>query len=274
MKRTGISCCSLIRIMLLVSGLSLIPVHGSRAGEVSVAVASNFTAAMEIISENFTKETGHKVINSYASSGKLYAQINHGAPFELLLSADLLYPQRLEREGLAVTGTRVTYATGKLVLCGAADLDALALKTRLEQLDFQHLATANPKTAPYGAAAMRVIEQLVSGEIEADKLVLGENISQTFQFVHSGAADLGFVSLAQIRALENRGESIKYWIVPQDLYTPIEQQMVLLTKGQNNPAARALYDYLLSQSALTVISDLGYEISSRRLPVSGESHDV
>lgn len=273
MKLTGISCYSLIRIMLLVSGLSLMPVQGSRAGEVSVAVASNFTAAMEIISENFTKETGHKVINSYASSGKLYAQINHGAPFELLLSADSLYPLRLEQEGLALTGTRVTYATGKLVLWGTTDLDAIALKTTLEQLDFQHLAIANPKTAPYGAAALHVIEQLIPGKIEPGKLVLGENISQTFQFVHSGAAEMGFVSLAQVRALENRGESIKYWIVPQDLYTPIEQQMVLLTKGENNPAARALYDYLLSQSALTVMNDLGYEISSKKLPVSGKSHD-
>lgn len=273
MKQTGISCYTLIRSILLFSGLLLALVHSSRAGEVSVAVASNFTAAMEIISENFMKETSHKVVNSYASSGKLYAQINHGAPFELLLSADSLYPQRLEQEGLAVTGTRVTYATGKLVLWGAADLGAMALLTRLEQLDFQHLAIANPKSAPYGTAAMRVIEQLIPGKLSDSKLVLGENISQTFQFIHSGAAELGFVSLAQVLALENSGESIKYWIVPQNLYTPIEQQMVLLTRGKNNPAARVLYDYLLSQSALTVINDLGYEISSDKLPVSRESHD-
>ena len=273
MRCVSLNYLSVIRFLVLVSTLNLALAHGSQAGEVRVAVASNFTAAMKIISENFSKETGYKVINSFASSGKLYAQITHGAPFEIMLSANSLYPQRLVQEGLAISETSRTYAIGKLVLWSASDLNPAELKNKLEQNDFQHLAIANPKTAPYGAAAMQVIEQFVPANVITGKLVLGESISQTLQFVHSGAADLGFVSLSQIRALKKKGETPKSWIVPQHFYTPIEQQMVLLSKSENNSVAKAFYDYLQRQSARKVIKQLGYATSLDEL-VSQEGESL
>ena len=229
------------------------------AGEVSVAVASNFTAPMKIIAQAFERDSGHKVILSFGATGQFYAQIKNGAPFAVLLAADDETPARLEREGVAVPGTRFTYATGKVVLWSRkADLvDAKGdiLKTG----KFDKLALANPKLAPYGAAAMQVLETMNLTKQLGPKLVEASNIGQTFQFVSSGNAALGFVALSQVfengKLKEGSG-----WVVPSNLYSPIKQDAVLLTSGKANVAAQALLQYLRSDKAKAIIASFGYDI--------------
>jgi molybdate transport system substrate-binding protein len=229
------------------------------AGEVSVAVASNFTAPMKIIAQAFERETGHKAILSFGSTGQFYAQIKNGAPFAVLLAADDETPARLEREGVAVPGTRFTYATGKIVLwskkADLVDTNGEILKTG----KFDKLALANPKLAPYGAAAMQVLEKLNLTKQLGPKLVEASNIGQTFQFVSSGNAALGFVALSQVfengKLKEGSG-----WVVPSNLYSLIKQDAVLLTSGKANGAAQALLQYLRSDKAKAIIVSFGYDL--------------
>lgn len=249
--------CVLQRLLLLVITMTLPMV--TMAGEVSVAVASNFTAPMKVIAQAFERDTGHKVILSFGATGQFYAQIKNGAPFAVLLAADDETPARLEREGVAVTGTRFTYATGKLVLWSKkADLvddKGEILKTG----KFDKLALANPKLAPYGAAAMQVLEKLSLTKQLGPKLVEASNIGQTFQFVSSGNAALGFVALSQVfengKLKEGSG-----WVVPSNLYSPIKQDAVLLTSGKANLAAQALLHYLRSDKAKAIIVSFGYDL--------------
>lgn len=249
--------CVLQRLLLLVITMTLPMV--TMAGEVSVAVASNFTAPMKVIAQAFERDTGHKVILSFGATGQFYAQIKNGAPFAVLLAADDETPARLEREGVAVTGTRFTYATGKLVLWSKkADLvddKGEILKTG----KFDKLALANPKLAPYGAAAMQVLEKLSLTKQLGPKLVEASNIGQTFQFVSSGNAALGFVALSQVfengKLKEGSG-----WVVPSNLYSPIKQDAVLLTSGKANLAAQALLHYLRSDRAKAIIVSFGYDL--------------
>lgn len=229
------------------------------ADEVRVAVAANFTAPMERIAARFTQETGHKLAIAYGATGKFYAQISNGAPFEVFLSADDKTPARLEKEGLAVSGSRFTYAMGKLVLWspkeGVVDSQGAVLK----QGGFNHLALANPKLAPYGAAAEEVMQKLGVLDALKSKLVQGENITQAYQFVASGNAELGFVALSQVK---KEGEEIKgsHWLVPNNLYTPIRQDAVLLAKGKDNAAALQFLKYLRGKPAAAIISGYGYEL--------------
>ncbi len=249
--------CVLQRLLLLVITMTLPMV--TMAGEVSVAVASNFTAPMKVIAQAFERDTGHKVILSFGATGQFYAQIKNGAPFAVLLAADDETPARLEREGVAVTGTRFTYATGKLVLWSKkADLvddKGEILKTG----KFDKLALANPKLAPYGAAAMQVLEKLSLTKQLGPKLVEASNIGQTFQFVSSGNAALGFVALSQVfengKLKEGSG-----WVVPSNLYSPIKQDAVLLTSGKANLVAQALLHYLRSDKAKAIIVSFGYDL--------------
>lgn len=249
--------CVLQRLLLLVITMTLPMV--TMAGEVSVAVASNFTAPMKVIAQAFERDTGHKVILSFGATGQFYAQIKNGAPFAVLLAADDETPARLEREGVAVTGTRFTYATGKLVLWSKkADLvddKGEILKTG----KFDKLALANPKLAPYGAAALQVLEKLSLTKQLGPKLVEASNIGQTFQFVSSGNAALGFVALSQVfengKLKEGSG-----WVVPSNLYSPIKQDAVLLTSGKANLAAQALLHYLRSDRAKAIIVSFGYDL--------------
>jgi molybdate transport system substrate-binding protein len=229
------------------------------AGEVSVAVASNFTTPMKVIAQAFERDTGHKVILSFGATGQFYAQIKNGAPFAVLLAADDETPARLEREGVAVTGTRFTYATGKLVLWSKkADLvddKGEILKTG----KFDKLALANPKLAPYGAAALQVLEKLSLTKQLGPKLVEASNIGQTFQFVSSGNAALGFVALSQV--FENgKLKEGSDWVIPSNLYSPIKQDAVLLTSGKANLAAQALLHYLRSDRAKAIIVSFGYDL--------------
>ncbi|WP_181295202.1 molybdate ABC transporter substrate-binding protein [Pseudomonas sp. Q2-TVG4-2] len=230
---------------------------GSHAAEVQVAVASNFTAPMQVIANRFEQDTGHKALLAFGSTGKLYAQIRNGAPFEVLLAADEVVPAKLEDEGLGVVGSRFTYATGSLALWsgkeGYVDDQAKALTQR----PFRHLAIANPKTAPYGAAAMATLTQLGLADSVREKLVQGENIAQTYQFVASGNAELGFVALSQLLEDGEIGQG-SAWVVPAAYHPPIRQDALLLTKGRDNPAAQALLDYLQSAKVTEVIQAYGY----------------
>lgn len=226
----------------------------SAAAEVSVAVASNFTAPMKEIAAAFEQQSRHHTVVSFGSSGKLYAQIHNGAPFQLFLSADQEKPAALERDGLAESGTRFTYSLGTLVLLASiADNDP---ETLLREGNYQKLALANPRLAPYGAAAMEVLAGLGLTDTAAPRLVLGENIAQTYQFVISGNAQLGFVARSQVAG--NEQLSGQYWVVPKELYSPIRQDAVLLKNGADNPAALALIRFLHSDAAIAIMQNYGY----------------
>ena len=231
----------------------------ARADEVQVAVAANFTAPMQKIAALFEQDSGHKASLAFGATGKFYAQIANGAPFEILLAADDETPVRLEKEGLGVAASRFTYAVGKLVLwsasAGLVDAGGAVLKTG----HFKHLALANPKTAPYGAAAIEAMNRLgVLGAIQP-RIVQGENISQAYQFVVSGNAELGFVALSQVYQ-DGKLSSGSMWAVPANLYAPIHQDAVLLAKGRDQPAAAALLAYLKGDKARAVIKSYGYEL--------------
>lgn len=223
------------------------------ANELSVAVASNFTATFNQIVATYQAETGVKVVPSYASSGKLYAQIQNGAPFQLLLSADVETPQQLEKDGLALPGTRVTYAIGSLVLWSPQPGVVDAKGEVLRKSATSKLAIANPKTAPYGLAAQQALTKLGLWESLSPRLVTGENIAQAYQYASSGNAAMGFVALSQV--LDQPGSQ---WPVPQSLYDPIEQQMVILKRGQGNAELRRFYDYLRSAKVQQLIATKGY----------------
>lgn len=245
-----------IHMMFIAVIATCAPLIG-RAGEVQVAVASNFTAPMQVIAERFEALTGHKALLAFGSTGKLYAQIRNGAPFAVLLAADEQVPAKLESEGLGVTGSRFTYATGTLVLWSAKDDYVDDQASVLTQRAFRHLAVANPKTAPYGAAALATLKKLGVLESVSDRLVQGENIAQTHHFVSSGNAELGFVALSQVLE-KGRIRSGSGWIVPASYHPPIRQDALLLTSAQDNAAAHALLDYLKSAAATEVIKAYGY----------------
>lgn len=245
--------------MMRIAGLlaTIVLASQARAADVQVAVAANFTAPMQAIAAQFEKDTGNKAVLAVGSTGKFYAQIANGAPFEVLLAADEATPARLEQEGLAIRGTRLTYAIGKLVLWSAKDGYVDARGAVLKNGQFAHLAIANPKTAPYGAAAVETLERLKLFERLQPRLVQGENIAQAQQFVSTGNAELGFVALAQVWK-DGKLTSGSAWIVPSNLYRPIRQDAVVLAKGEANPAARALLTYLQSDKARAIIRAYGY----------------
>jgi molybdate transport system substrate-binding protein len=228
------------------------------AGETTIAVAANFTDATRDIIPLFEESTGHKVKVSFGSTGKLYSQIENGAPFDLFLAADTKRPIKAENEALAVKGSRFTYAKGKIVLWSTASGLSNTGEAYLKRDDFKHIAMANPKTAPYGLAAEQVMEQLGVWNTLQPKLVRGDSISQTFQFIVSGNVQAGFVALSQVKAWT--GEQGSYWEIPQRDYAPIAQQAVLLKRGKDNAAARAFLDFLQGPQALAVISSYGYGV--------------
>ena len=242
---------------LVIASLALATLHAAQADPVSVAVAANFTAPMQKIASAFEADTGHKAELSFGATGKFYAQITHGAPFQVLLSADDTTPARLEREGKAVARSRFTYAIGTLVLWSAqpgyVDAQGAVLKTG----DFKHLAIANPKLAPYGAAAMQAMDKLGATAAVQPRLVQGENIAQTFQFVSTGNAQLGFVALSQVM-VDGKIRSGSAWQVPANLHDPIRQDAVLLTPGKDSTAAAALLAYLRGDKARAIIRSYGY----------------
>ena len=249
---------SVVKRFLLSLAASLAMAFSAHAGEVSVAVAANFTAPMQKIANLFEQDTGHKATLAFGSTGRFYAQIKNGAPFDLLLSADDETPAKLAREGLAVDASRFTYAIGKLALWskqpGLVDAQGLVLKSGT----FDKIAVADPKLAPYGAAAVEVMTQLGVLNTLRPKFVQGENIAQTHQFVATQNAQLGFVALSQVMS-DGRLVEGSVWAVPATLYSPLRQDAVLLNKGQGNAAATALLQYLKGDKARAVIRGYGYE---------------
>lgn len=245
-----------VRLASLIFTFSL--TAAAQADEISIAVAANFTDATRDIVPLFEKATGHTVKVSFGSTGKLYAQIEHGAPFEVFLAADSKRPKRAEGEGLAVEGSRFTYAMGKLALwspkAGAFD-DA---ETYLKSGNFKRVAMANPKTAPYGLAAQQVMQHIGVWKPLQPKLIRGDSIAQTFQFAATANTEVGFVALSQVNAWK-KSEGTK-WEIPQSYYAPIEQQAVLLKKGADNKAAKAFLDFLKSDEARAVITGYDYGV--------------
>ena len=230
------------------------------AGEVSVAVAANFTAPMQKIAAAFEQQTGHRAVLAFGSTGRFYAQVRNGAPFDVLLAADDQTPARLVQEGHAVGASRRTYAVGRLVLWSA---DAGLVDDRGDVLAagrFRHLAVANPKVAPYGRAALQVLQARGLAGTLAPKLVTGESIAQAHQFVATRNAELGFVALSQVAA-PGKPVSGSMWRVPSELHDPIRQDAVLLQAGRDKPAAQALLAYLHSPAAQAVIRDHGYGLA-------------
>jgi molybdate transport system substrate-binding protein len=231
----------------------------AHADELQVAVAANFTAPAKLIAAAFAQETGHQAQLAFGATGKFYAQIRNGAPFEVLLAADDETPAKLEKEGAAVAGSRFTYATGRLVLWSAkpgyVDDRGEVLKTG----GFAHLSIANPRLAPYGAAAVEVLTALkLLGAVQA-KFVQGENIAQAHQFIATGNAELGFVALSQVMQ-DGRIRAGSAWVVPSGLHQPIRQDAVLLDKGKGRQVAEAWLKYLKGDKARAIIKGFGYEI--------------
>ncbi|WP_242634414.1 molybdate ABC transporter substrate-binding protein [Marinobacter salicampi] len=242
-----------LMVMLLVVALQAAP---ARAAEALVAVASNFSATAEALAQRFEAQTGHTITFSFGSTGKLYAQIAHGAPFDAFLAADEERPARAEAEGHALPGSRFTYAEGKLVLWSPVAGRFEEGEAWLMQQDFRRLAIANPKTAPYGRAARDLLEQLGIIDQVQKRLVRGESIAQAFQFAATRNTDAGLVALAQLSDEDTQNGS--YWPVPEHYYEPIYQQAVLLMRGQDNEAARDWLEFLQQPEALELIEQHGY----------------
>jgi molybdate transport system substrate-binding protein len=247
--------------MKRIAGLlaTLLMTAGAQAGEVQVAVAANFTAPMQQIATAFAQDTGNKAVLAFGATGKFYAQISNGAPFEILLAADDETPARLEQDRQTVPGSRFTYATGRLVLWSAREHYVDARGQVLQTGNFAHLSIANPKAAPYGAAALETLKKLHLLARLQPKIVQGENISQAQQFVSTGNAELGFVALSQV-ARDGKFTTGSGWIVPAAMHSPIRQDAVILAKGSANPTAQALMAYLKSDKAKGIIRSFGYEL--------------
>jgi molybdate transport system substrate-binding protein len=243
------------RLLRLAIGIAFIGLVDSDAlaGQTHVAVAANFTDAAKEIAAAFKQRTGHEAVLSFGSTGQLYNQITQDAPFQILLSADEERPKKLADEGLAVPESRFTYAIGKLVLWSKSR-DLVRGEETLRAGSFAKLAIANPTAAPYGAAAIETLKALGLYDALRSKIVQGNNIAQAFAFIDTGNAELGFIALSQV--VGNAGES--RWLVPQELYTPIRQDAVLLQKGASNPAAAAFIAFLKGAEARAIIERYGY----------------
>ena len=245
---------TVITLVLLLFG------QASWSATVLVAVAANFSKPMTEIVSQFEKATGHSAKLSFGSSGKFVSQLENGGPFEVLLSADEKGPEKLEQAGLTAPNTRFVYALGKLILWSATpnfvDDEGKILMTS----NFKHLALADPKVAPYGAAAIDVLKKMKLLEKLQPLFVQGENIAQTYQFISTANAELGFLALSQV--IKN-GKIVggSGWIIPDNLHAPIRQGAVLMKKGAENPAALALIDYLKSIPALAIIKKYGYDLA-------------
>jgi molybdate transport system substrate-binding protein len=241
--------------LALVLGVAVV---SAAAADVHVAVASNFAVPARRIAAAFEATTGHRAVLAFGSTGTFYAQVRYGAPFDALLAADSGTPEKLERDGLAVAGSRFTYAVGRLVLWSAREGLVDPRGDVLKGGAFRRLAIANPALAPYGKAAIETLESLHLLDALRPLFVQGENVAQTYQFVASGNAELGFVGLAQVM-VDGRIASGSAWLVPAQLHRPIRQDAVLLARGRANDAATAWLRFLRSDAAQAVLRASGYE---------------
>lgn len=244
---------TITRKLAMAAALALSGAATSHAAETRVAVAADFTEAAKEIAASFEDRTGHKVLLSFGATGHLYQQITEGADFEVFIAADIEFPRRAEDEGLAVPGSRMTYAIGRIVLWSKTPglvTDGDTLKSG----GFSKIAIANPKTAPYGLAAVEAMTSLGVYDDLKPKILRGKNVAATHDLIVTGKADLGIIALSEIRGEEGGSR----WIVPHDLYKPILQEAVLLEKGAANPTARAFLEFLKGPEATRIIHDFGY----------------
>jgi molybdate transport system substrate-binding protein len=249
-----------IKVLRLATSLafSLLVAGNACAGQTNVAVAANFTEAAKEIAAAFQQKTGHAAVLSFGSSGQFYTQITQDAPFQIFLSADNERPKKLVDDGLGVADSRFTYAVGKLVLWSKTP-NLVKGEDTLKAASFAKLSICNPAAAPYGAAAVEAMKSLKVYDALQPKFVEGANITQAFQFVQTGNAELGFVALSQLTG----NDSGSRWLVPQTLYTPILQDAVLLKKGASNEAATAFITFLKGPEARAIIEKYGYEVGER-----------
>lgn len=250
-----------MKVRLLAWCLFVIPnmlVPSAFAEQALVAVAANFVPPFREIAIEFETATGHTLRVAAGSSGNFYSQIKNGAPYDVFFSADMERPNLLEDEGLGVKGTRFTYAIGRLVLW-SPNADLVKGAETLRSKIFKRLAIASPKTAPYGVAAMQVMQKLELWESVHAQIVMGESLGQTMGFIESGNAQLGFVALSQVLDPKIKGQGSR-WDVPTTLHEPIKQDVILLTKGKDNQAAKALLEFMGGPQARTIIERYGYEL--------------
>jgi len=231
------------------------------AGEVSVAVAGNFFKPIKELVTEFEAQSGHKVELSVGSTGKLYAQISNGAPFELFFAADQKRPAKLVAQKLATKESQFTYARGQLVLWSKNPNVIDAHGKRLSSPALKRLAIANPKAAPYGEQAVNALTKLGLYKQLESKIVQGQNIGQTYQYVSSGSVEQGIIAMSQV-TVNGKITTGSAWIIPSDLYDAIQQDAVLLEKGKNNPVAQQFLDYIKSPAALKIIRSFGYEVGA------------
>ena len=250
MKQRHFTWCVCVIVMLVAPS--------AFAEQAIVAVAANFIPPFREIALEFEKSTGHQLQVAGGSSGNFYTQIKNGAPFDVFFSADNERPKKLEDEGLGVKDSRFTYAIGRIVLW-SANADLIKGEETLRSKQFKRLAMANPKTAPYGVAAMQALQKLELWDSLQPHIVMGESIGQTMGFIESGNAQLGFVALSQTLDPKIKGKGSR-WDVPSNLHEPIKQDVILLTKGKDNPAAKALMEFMLSPQAKAVIERYGYQL--------------
>ncbi len=250
MKQKILTWC----VCILVS-MAVTPAFAEQA---LVAVAANFIPPFREIATEFEKSTGHNLQVSGGSSGNFYTQIKNGAPFDVFFSADMERPKLLEDEGFGVKDSRFTYAIGRLVLW-STNADLVKGEETVRSKNFKRLAMANPKTAPYGVAAMQAMQKLELWDSLQSQIVMGESIGQTMGFIESGNAQLGFVALSQVMDPKIKGKGSR-WDVPTTLHEPIKQDVILLTKGKDNPAAKALMEFIGSPQAKAIIEHYGYEL--------------
>ena len=250
--KRGLGCGVALLLLLRAGLLSAETIH--------VAVASNFTQTMRELVQAFSADSEHEVRLSFGASGTFHAQISNGAPFALLFSADRAVPERLEQEGRIVPGSRFTYARGRLVLWSADPQLVEEGGAILARGGFRRLALANPALAPYGRAAVQVLAVLDPGGALREHLVQGENVGQTFQFVSTANAELGFVALSQVRQPGSDGwRAGSAWLIPETLHDPIEQDVVWLKQAENSKAVPALLDFIRSPEGRAIIVAHGYE---------------
>jgi molybdate transport system substrate-binding protein len=229
------------------------------AGELHIAVAANFTKPIKQLKQQFEEESKHRVIVSIGATGQLYTQIKHGAPFDIFLAADMKRPQMLVSEGKGVADTLFTYAIGQLVLWSPRTNFVDKEGNVLSSGKFRHLAIAHPRLAPYGSATKQILEKLGLWQTLQGKIVRGNNVSQAYQFTATGNAELGFIALSHYHTIKTKSRG-SHWLIPNNLYDPIQQGAVLLKKGENNPAAQAFFVFLHSPVAQQLIENYGYEL--------------
>lgn len=240
------------------AALWLLTTGNAFAAQTNVAIAANFTEAAREIAAAFKAKTGHEAVLSFGATGQFYAQITQGAPFQVLLSADEARPKKLVDDGLAVPDSRFTYAIGKLVLWSKT-AGLVKGEETLKAASFEKLSICNPAAAPYGAAAVEAMKSLKVFEMLQTKLVEGATITQAYQFVETGNAELGFVALSQLTGPETGSR----WLVPQELHSPIRQDAVLLKSGASNEAATGFIAFLRSPEARAIIEKYGYVLDGQ-----------